>query len=185
GESHDGAIMAVPAHDVDLWELARRLRLPIREVVHGDKANFDSQGRLEEPWLGVGVLPTSGPPTSLASKVGRDRIIAGLSKKGVCKKASRFLLSRVSAASPAPWGPPVPIIHCKRCGAVAVPDADLPVELPEEASGRPMLDDGALASVKTFQRAPCPVCKESAIRDADTIAPWLGSAWMHIRLVLP
>ncbi|MBI4602919.1 MAG: class I tRNA ligase family protein [Planctomycetes bacterium] len=179
----DGAVMAVPAHDPELWELAKRLKLPIREVIHNDKAKFDSQSRLEEPWLGDGVLTNSGSFTSLPVRVGRDRVIGLLNRKGCCQRATRFRRSRLLAAAQGVWGPPVPVVHCKRCGIVPVPEHELPVELPPELAAGPV--EGGLAASKRFVRASCPACGEAAARDADGILPWLGTAWAYLRALLP
>jgi leucyl-tRNA synthetase len=179
----EGAIMAVPAHDADLFVLAKRLKLGIREVLHSDKAKFDSQTRLEEPWLGDGILTNSGSFSSLPSRVGRDRIISFLARRGVCRRANRYLLRTLGLSGGSPWGPPVPLVHCKRCGAVPVPDAELPVELPAQAIGAaapPAEIHRLLAS-----RAPCPRCGQTAARDGETILPWLGTAWSFVRLILP
>ncbi|HVR72977.1 MAG TPA: class I tRNA ligase family protein [Planctomycetota bacterium] len=189
-----GVLMCVPAHDRILFELARRLKLPIREVIHNDRARFDSQSRLEEPWLGDGVLTNSGPFTSLPSKVGCDRIVALLGKKGACKKVTRFRVEKLALSSACAWGPPVPMIHCVRCGVVPVPEEELPVELPAGVSTkRPAAPSGAgtgvepegLGAVKSFLRAPCPLCGESASRDTHTILPWLGTAWSYLRAAFP
>jgi len=179
----DGAVMAVPAHHSGFFELARRLKLPIREVIHNDKAKLDSNTRLEEPWLGDGVLTNSGSFTSLPLKVGRDRIISMLSKKGVCRKGTRYRLRSLPLSSPFAWGAPVPIIHCKRCGPVPVPEGELPLELPAAASSAP--PEAGLAAFRDFVKVRCHRCNALALRDTDTILPWLGEAWGVIRLVLP
>lgn len=190
----NGVVMGVPAHDRVLFELARRLKLPIREVIHNDRARFDSQSRLEEPWLGDGVLTNSGPFTSLPSKVGCDRIVALLGKKGACKKVTRFRVEKLALSSACAWGPPVPMIHCGRCGVVPVPEEELPVLLPAGVSTkRPAapavlgtaVEPEGLGAVKSFLRAPCPLCGESASRDTHTILPWLGTAWSYIRAAFP
>jgi leucyl-tRNA synthetase len=181
----EGAVMAVPAHDAELFVLAKRLKLAIREVIHNDKARFDSHTRLEEPWLGDGVMTNSGSFTSLPSKVGRDRIISFLARRGVCRRANRFLLRSIGLSTESPWGPPVPLVHCKRCGVVPVPDVDLPI--PVSAAGA-ALDPGRIdgpAASRDLSRTPCPQCGQTGTRDRETIRPWLGRAWSFLRLMLP
>jgi leucyl-tRNA synthetase len=230
GPFTDGAVMAVPAHDLDLFELAKRQKLPIREVIHNDKAKFDSHAQLTEPWLGEGVLTNSGPFTSLPFKVGRDRIVQLLSRKGAGEKRTRFRLKSLPLSSRSAWGPPVPLIHCKRCGVVPVPEGQLPVELPpltkeilkmeilkmdilmvdtakvealkselaavegsrkdspQKESPKPRGEEtepGALARLPGFGPVSCPVCGEGARRDSETLLPWLGNAWSHLRLLRP
>ncbi len=196
----NGVILGVPAHDKDLFELARRQKLLIREVIHGDKAKFDSHLKLEEPWLGDGVLTNSGPFTSLALRVGGERIFSLLSRKGVCQRTTRYRVSWLTLSVPSPFGAPVPMVHCRRCGVVPVPEASLPVELPSEllrapfpgAPGPHRADPGraregepSLESEKSFVRTPCPRCGDSAARDTQTIHPWLGTAWSLIAGLLP
>jgi len=192
-----GVLLAVPAHDAELFELARRVKLPIREVIHGDKAKFDAHSRLEEPWLGDGVLTNSGSFTSLTSKVGRERIITLLSRRGVCKKVTRFRGAVFAVSSPSAWGAPVPIVHCKRCGVVPLPESSLPLVLPAELPRptQPIAGRGAdgaesaarftLGAVRSFLRASCPTCGDDALRDPDTIQPWLGRAWSYLWPLLP
>ena len=179
----DGAVMAVPAHHVRFFELAKRLKLPIREVIHNDKAKLDANTRLEEPWLGDGVLTNSGSFTSLPLKVGRDRIIAMLSKKGVCQKGTRYRLRSLPLSSPIGWGAPVPVIHCKRCGPVPVPESELPLELPTAASGA--APDAGLAGNRDYVKVRCHRCNALAARDTDTILPWVGEAWSVLGLIAP
>jgi leucyl-tRNA synthetase len=178
----DGAVMAVPAHHVGFFELAKRLKLAIREVIHNDKAKLDANTRLEEPWLGDGVLTNSGSFTSLPLKVGRDRIIAMLSKKGVCQKGTRYKLRSLPLSSPIGWGAPVPIIHCKRCGPVPVPESELPLELPAAAGAAP---EAGLAGYRDFVKVRCHRCNALAARDTDTILPWVGEAWSVIAVIAP
>src|SRR4029453_9566549 len=142
--------------------------------IHNDKAKLDANTRLEEPWLGDGVLTTSGSCKSLPLKVGRDRVIAMLSKKGVCRKGTRYRLRSLPISSPLPWGAPVPIIHCKRCGPVAVPESELPLELPALLASAP--PEGGLAAYRDFVKVRCHRCNALAVRDTDTVLPWLGEA---------
>ncbi|MCH2376573.1 MAG: class I tRNA ligase family protein, partial [Planctomycetes bacterium] len=122
----EGVRLGVPGHDRDLFTLARRLRLPIREVIHNDEAKFDVRSRLEEPWLGDGVLTNSGPFSGLSTTAGRDRIITTLGRRSICRRVTRYRLRRMPISELDAWGPPVPIVHCARCGAVGIPVGDLP-----------------------------------------------------------
>ena len=171
-----GVVLGVPAHDTDLFELARRLKLPILEVIHNDKAKFNTRSKLEEPWLGGGVLTNSGPFTSLPVERGREKIIAMLSSKGGCRTTARYRLSTLPLASASGWGPPVPVVHCASCGLVPVAEAELPVDLPPRQVG-----ESAPVAVKT----PCPACNEPAVRDGETLLPWIGNSWSFVRCVLP
>ncbi|MGQ9592847.1 MAG: class I tRNA ligase family protein, partial [Planctomycetota bacterium] len=122
-----GVVLGIPGHDAELFELAKRLRLPVREVVHSDAAKFDHRLRLQEPWLGDGVLTNSGPFCGLSRKVARERVISALARKGACRKVARFRFASLPVSAEATWGPPVPVVRCPACGDVPVPDAELPL----------------------------------------------------------
>ncbi len=165
----DGVVMGVPGHDPELFRLAKEMRLPIREVIHNDAAKFDSASRLTEAWTGDGVLTNSGPFTSLAVKVGRDRIIAFLGRRGICRRVTRFRFRRLPLSGRFSRGAPIPVIHCDRCGAVPVPTAALPRRADPDAD----------------THAPCPQCGEASELDGQVILPWLGRAWSFLRAVSP
>jgi leucyl-tRNA synthetase len=183
-------ILGVPAHSAILYELARRIRLPIREVVRGKGSAYDVHGRLTQAYLGEGVLTNSGPFNQLPQKVAREKVIHFLSRRGICRRTTRYFLDRIPISSPSAWGVPVPILHCEQCGVVPVPEAELPVVAPaldietHRASG-----EGAGAAGKpnpaSSDPAPCPSCGAQAARDSQHLADSFVDSWMFLRGLLP
>lgn len=173
-----GVVLGIPGHDAELFELAKRLRLPVREVVHSDAAKFDHRLRLQEPWLGDGVLTNSGPFCGLSRKVARERVISALARKGACRKVARFRFASLPVSAESTLGPPVPVVRCPSCGDVPVPEAELPL-LPR-AESPPAGERGPEG-----EPVACPRCGKEAARDPERILPWLGEAWSYVRLALP
>ena len=160
-----GAIMAVPAHDERDLEFARRFALPIVTVL-------DDDGRLVD----------SGEFTGLPAAEGRAAITRWLESAGHGRATVSFRLHDWCISRQRYWGPPIPIIHCDACGPVAVPEADLPVLLPEIQDFRP--DDSGvspLARHAEWYYAPCPACGRQGRRETDVSDTFLDSAWYYLR----
>ncbi|MGH3978532.1 MAG: leucine--tRNA ligase [Pseudonocardiaceae bacterium] len=178
-----GAIMAVPAHDQRDLAFARVMGLPVRVVVDTGDADPGETGVATE---GDGVLVNS----DRFSGLGKDDAIAavtgelerqGSGEAGVTYRLRDWLLSRQRY-----WGTPIPIVHCARCGEVRVPDADLPVRLPE--SGYELRPGGGmspLASATDWVRVDCPACGGEARRDTDTMDTFVDSSWYFLRFPNP
>ncbi len=181
----DGAAMAVPGHDRNFFLLAQQFRLRIREVIHNDKAKFDSASRLVEPWLGDGVLTNSSQFTSLHRKVGRDRIISFLSRRGICRRATRYRFRRLAISGSYPWGVPVPVVHCARCGPVGIPESELPLEPPPITRDHLSTEPRGLDYPQELLLVACPSCGGRAERDRQTIQPWLARAWSFLGPLFP
>ena len=160
-----GAIMAVPAHDERDFEFAKKFGLKIKEVISDDK------------------LINSGKFDGLHSQQAKKEITEFVGGESVFNyKLRDWCISRQRY-----WGPPVPIVYCEKCGAVAVPEENLPVLLPElekdwEPSGN---GKGPLANVKSFMETTCPKCKGKATREADVMDNFLDSAWYFFRYLSP
>src|SRR6266705_3118264 len=170
-----GAIMAVPAHDGRDFEFATQFRLPIVQVVR----------RAEEalPFESLdGVLTASGPFDGLPAAEGGRRIVAWLAGRGLGTPRVQYRLHDWCISRQRYWGPPIPIIHCERCGPVGVPERDLPVELPLIEDFRP--DDtgvSPLARHREWYFVKCPECGGQARRETDVSDTFLDSAWYHLR----
>jgi leucyl-tRNA synthetase len=161
-----GAVMGVPAHDARDMELAVAHGLPIRRVISEDQ----------------GILVDSGPFSGLPSDAARDRIVAWLDERGRGRRATRYRLHDWLISRQRYWGPPLPIVHCPSCGPVGVPEADLPVLLPEVEDFRPTGTAlSPLASVESFVRTTCPRCGGPARRETDVSDTFLDSAWYFLR----
>jgi leucyl-tRNA synthetase len=174
--------MGVPGHDGRDHAFARRFGLPIIEVISPDGR---PQGT-ETCFTDYGVVINSGPYSGMSSAEGSERIIADLEaqKKGrrqVTYKMRDWLISRQRY-----WGAPIPIIHCPDCGAVPVPEDDLPVLLPETDDFAPMGDGRSpLARVTDWVNTPCPQCGGPAQRETDTMDGFACSSWYFLRFANP
>src|ERR1043166_9445815 len=150
-----GAIMAVPAHDTRDFEFATQFKLPIREVV-----------RTGEPLPSVtqdGTLVNSGEFSGLSCRDGQRRIVAWLQQRGLATSQVQYRLHDWCISRQRYWGPPIPIIYCDSCGPVAVPERDLPVELPFIQDFRPDASGvSPLARHKEWYFVKCPQCGASA-----------------------
>jgi leucyl-tRNA synthetase len=162
-----GAIMAVPAHDERDREFAETFELPIREVIDED-----------------GVLVDSGEFSGLPADEGKREIVEWLAAEGKGRPAVSYRLRDWSFSRQRYWGCPIPIIYCDECGVVPVPEADLPVLLPEVDDYRPK-GVPPLASNEEWMRVPCPKCGREARREADTMDTFVDSSWYYLRYVDP
>jgi leucyl-tRNA synthetase len=174
----DGAVMGVPAHDERDFAFAKKYKLPIKPVV-------DVQGRpyslaAWEPWYSDhGRCVNSGPYDGLEYQAAVDAVARDLQAIGLGEKRITWRLRDWGISRQRYWGCPIPIIHCKHCGAVPVPDEQLPVILPTDlvpdGSGNPLLKDEA------FLNAKCPKCGANARRETDTMDTFVDSSWYFLR----
>jgi len=170
-----GAIMAVPAHDKRDFEFATQFELPIRQVVKTDGEPLPSVS--EE-----GTLMNSGAFDGATCREGGRKIVAWLAQRGTATPRVQYRLHDWCISRQRYWGPPIPIIYCERCGPVAVPEKDLPVELPFIEDFRP--DDtgiSPLARHKEWYFVKCPDCGDQGRRETDVSDTFLDSAWYHLR----
>ncbi len=174
-----GAIMAVPAHDERDFEFAKKFDLPIVRVIKNDAPD-------DECTSAEGTMVNSGDFDGQASADARENIVKLLEKEkqGTEKinyKIRDWLISRQRY-----WGAPIPIIHCPKDGAVAVPQKDLPVVLPEVKSYEPSGDGRSpLANVPEFVNTTCPKCGGKAERETDTMDGFACSSWYFLRFADP
>ncbi len=170
-----GAVMGVPAHDERDFAFAEKYKLPIIEVIEAPE-------KTEAVYHGEGVLVNSGDFTGKTTSDAREEIVAWLEskKRGAAKttyKMRDWLISRQRY-----WGAPIPIIHCEEHGAVAVPEDQLPVVLPEIEDYAPKGDGkSALAHVTDWVHTTCPECGKPALRETDTMDGYACSSWYLLR----
>jgi len=171
-----GAIMAVPAHDRRDFEFATAFKLPIRPVVR-------AEGGGPLPTVtDDGVLMNSGEFDGLSCREGGRRIVAWLQSKGLATPQVQYRLHDWCISRQRYWGPPIPIIYCDRCGPVAVPERDLPVELPFIEDFRPDASGvSPLARHKEWYFVKCPQCGATGRRETDVSDTFLDSAWYFLR----
>ena len=177
-----GAIMAVPAHDTRDWEFAKKFGLPIVEVVAGGE---DVQ---KEAYTDVatGTLVNSGFLNGLEVAEAKKKIIEFLEEKEIGKGKTNYKLRDWVFSRQRYWGEPIPIVQCGKCGYVALPEDQLPLELPEVESYMPT-DNGEspLAAMEDWVNTTCPCCGGPAKRETDTMPQWAGSSWYFLRYTDP
>lgn len=171
-----GAIMAVPGHDQRDHDFARQFDLPIVEVVRSEA------GVEAAAYTGPGPLVNSGQFDGLPNEEGKRAITAWLGERGLGQPRVTFRLRDWLISRQRYWGPPIPMIHCPKCGTVPVPEEDLPVLLPEIENFRPTgTGKSPLASVESFVKTTCPQCGGPAERETDVSDTFLDSAWYFLR----
>lgn len=177
-----GAIMAVPAHDERDWEFAKKFGLPIIEVVEGG-------GNVQEEVftdVATGKLVNSDFLNGLEVAEAKEKIIAYLEEKGIGTAKVNYKLRDWVFSRQRYWGEPIPIVHCDKCGYVAIPESELPLELPEVESYMPTdTGESPLAAMTEWVNTTCPCCGGPAKRETDTMPQWAGSSWYFLRYTDP
>jgi leucyl-tRNA synthetase len=169
-----GAIMAVPAHDSRDFDFAEKFGLEIRRVIEGG----------ELPYTGDGPMVNSGRFDGLHNREAYGQIVEWLSSERKGEAAVNYRLRDWLLSRQRYWGCPIPIIHCESCGPVAVPDDQLPVELPEVSDYRPK-GRSPLATAEDWVRTSCPQCGGEGHRETDTMDTFVDSAWYFLRYCDP
>ena len=178
-----GAIMAVPAHDERDFAFATKFGIPIVRVVApaGDAAAPENA-----PFTEDGVAVSSGSLDGLPTAAAKKKIIAELEARGVGKGTVSYRLRDWVFSRQRYWGEPLPIIHCPVHGAVPVPEADLPVRLPDVERYAPTgTGESPLAAIESFVTTTCPTCGGPAKRETNTMPQWAGSCWYYLRYLDP
>ncbi len=178
-----GAIMAVPAHDQRDLDFARAFGLPVRVVVDTGQPDPGETGGAT---AGDGVLVNSGPYDGLRKAEAIERVVADLEARGGGKGAVNYRLRDWLLSRQRFWGTPIPIVHCPSCGEVAVPDDQLPVELPD-LRGDALKPAGTspLGAATDWVSTTCPSCGGPAQRDTDTMDTFVDSSWYYLRYCSP
>ncbi|HUX21335.1 MAG TPA: leucine--tRNA ligase, partial [Spirochaetia bacterium] len=151
-----GAIMAVPAHDQRDFEFARKFKLPIVEVV-SPTADRKASAQLEVAFTDEGYAVNSGEFDGLSTSEFKSKIIEWLEKKGIGRRAINYKLRDWIFSRQRYWGEPIPLVHCEKCGVVAVPYDQLPLKLPEVESYTPTgTGESPLAAISDWVNTTCP-----------------------------
>ncbi len=178
-----GAIMAVPAHDDRDWEFAKKFGCEIIEVVSGgedvQKAAFTAKDE-------TGILVNSDFLNGKTVKDAIPAMIEWLCEKGIGHAKVQYKLRDWVFSRQRYWGEPIPIVKCDKCGYVALPEDQLPLELPNVTSYEPT-DNGEspLAHMTDWVNTTCPCCGGPAKRETDTMPQWAGSSWYFLRYMAP
>ena len=175
-----GAIMAVPAHDQRDYDFAKKFGIDIIQVIKG--------GDIEkEAYTGDGEMINSGFLNGYTNKKDSiKRMLEELEKKGIGKAGVQYKMKDWAFNRQRYWGEPIPIVHCPKCGDVAVPYEELPLRLPKIKDFQPGEDgQSPLAKIDSFVNCKCPKCGGDAKRETDTMPQWAGSSWYFLRYVDP
>ena len=182
-EYGSGIVMGVPAHDQRDFEFAKKYGLPIKVVINPPGASLDAES-LREAFVEDGVQVNSGRFDGTPNLSAIGAITDWLSEKRLGSRAVSWRLRDWLISRQRYWGAPIPVIHCAKCGPVAVPEADLPVRLPEEVDYRPGAE-APLARLAGFVNTNCPKCGAAARRETDTMGTFIDSSWYFLRYVSP
>ncbi len=175
-----GAIMAVPAHDDRDYDFAKKFGIDIIEVIKG--------GNIEEAaYAGEGELVNSEFLNGITSKrEAIDTMAEYLQKNGIGEKGVQYKMKDWAFNRQRYWGEPIPIVHCEKCGMVAVPYEELPLKLPQVENFEPGQDgESPLAKIDSYVNCKCPKCGADAKRETDTMPQWAGSSWYFLRYIDP
>jgi leucyl-tRNA synthetase len=174
-----GAIMAVPAHDQRDLDFAKAMGLNVRVVVETGEEDPSDTGVAT---TGDGKLVNSGSLDGLTKSDAIAAINKQLEADGLGKSARNYRLRDWLVSRQRYWGTPIPIVHCDKCGEVAVPDSELPLLLPD-AKGLDLKPKGQspLAAATEWVNTKCPKCSGPAMRDTDTMDTFVDSSWYYLR----
>ncbi len=175
-----GAIMAVPAHDTRDWEFAKKFGIDIIEVIKG--GNIE-----EEAYTESGVMVNSNFLNGYDNKADSiRRAIEELEKLGCGEGGVQYKMKDWAFNRQRYWGEPIPIVHCEKCGMVAVPYEELPLRLPNMTEFAPgQGGESPLARIEEYVNCKCPKCGGDAKRETDTMPQWAGSSWYFLRYCDP
>ena len=175
-----GAIMAVPAHDQRDFEFATKFGIDIIEVIKGGDIT-------KEAYAGDGEMVNSDFLNGLTDKKSSiAKMLEVLKEKGIGEAGVQFKMKDWAFNRQRYWGEPIPIVHCEKCGMVAVPYEELPLRLPTVENFEPGTDgESPLAKIEEFVNCTCPKCGGKAKRETDTMPQWAGSSWYFLRYIDP
>ncbi len=183
-----GAVMGVPAHDKRDFAFAKKYNIPIKQVIVPKEAAESEESEksfqeIQEAYINEGVLINSGKFSGLYSPEAIEKIIKFSTNQGFGEEAIQYKIRDWLISRQRYWGTPIPVVYCKKCGTVPVPENQLPVLLPEDVkfgeTGNPILTS------KSFLITECPQCKGVAKRETDTMGGFMDSSWYFLRFCSP
>lgn len=177
-----GAVMIVAAHDERDFDFATKFNIPIIPVIAPKDGSLEIP--LKEAYTGDGVVINSGSWNGMTVAEAKKKVPEMMEKEGWGRKKVNFKLRDWVFSRQRYWGEPLPIIHCEHCGAVPVPEDQLPVLLPDVESYKPTdTGESPLAHIDEWVNTTCPVCGRPAKRETNTMPQWAGSSWYFLRYV--
>jgi leucyl-tRNA synthetase len=179
-----GAIMAVPAHDQRDFEFARKYDLEVRPVILPPGEELVAAEEMEAALAHHGAMVNSGPLTGTPADQAVAAAIDFLQDKGAGRAAVGYRLRDWLISRQRYWGAPIPVVYCAGCGAVPVPEEELPVLLPDDVEWRPT-GESPLKLHPTWRHTECPECGGPGERETDTMDTFMCSSWYHLRYLSP
>ena len=177
-----GAIMCVPAHDDRDFEFAKKFNIPIIQVIAKDGKEIENM--TEAYTEAAGTMINSGEWNGMESSVLKKEAPAMIEKMGFGRKTTNYKLRDWVFSRQRYWGEPIPIVHCPKCGAVPVPEDQLPLLLPDVESYQPTgTGESPLADITDWVNTTCPCCGAPAKRETNTMPQGAGSSWYFLRYV--
>jgi leucyl-tRNA synthetase len=178
-----GAVMAVPAHDQRDFEFGKKYNLDVKVVIDNPSSPL-SESSMEIAYVQDGIMVNSEKFNGMGNREAMDAIADWMEKKSTGKRATHFKLRDWLISRQRYWGAPIPVIYCKKCGIMGVPEKDLPVLLPEKVDFK-SCEESPLAGSKDFVSVKCPKCKGDARRETDTMDTFVDSSWYFLRYLSP
>ena len=173
-----GAIIAVPAHDQRDFEFAKKYNIPIKAVINPPEYELNAE-KMSRAYMGDGIMTNSQQFDGGNNREAIDEITKFLEKNKCGKFTIQYKLRDWLVSRQRFWGTPIPIIYCDKCGAIPVPEKDLPVKLPDNikftSASNPLVD------YEPFVKTKCPKCGEDARRETDTMDTFVNSSWYFLR----
>ena len=179
-----GAIMAVPAHDDRDFAFARAYGLTVRPVIQPAGIEPLDGETMTEAVIAKGAMIASGALTGTPAEEAVPRTVAWLRERGIGRAEVVYRMRDWLISRQRYWGCPIPVVHCAACGAVPVPEEQLPVELPDDIEWRPT-GESPLKFHPTWRHTACPECGLAAERETDTMDTFMCSSWYHLRYLSP
>ncbi len=179
-----GVVMAVPAHDTRDFAFAKKYDIPIKVVIHPDSDTTLEVATMEDAFTDYGPMVNSDRFDGLAGAEAVKSVTDYAAQQGFGRHKINYKLKDWLISRQRYWGCPIPIIHCDKCGQVPVPEADLPVELPDVKNFLPK-GRSPLADVPAYMNVACPKCGGEAQRDPDTMDTYVCSSWYQMRYTDP
>ncbi|HPE92075.1 MAG TPA: leucine--tRNA ligase, partial [Synergistales bacterium] len=178
-----GAIMGVPAHDQRDFDFARKYSIPVIPVINPPTGEVLDGKTMDVAFEEDGIQCNSGKFDGMPSSEALPAMTQWFVSSGWGEREINFRLRDWLISRQRYWGAPIPIIYCDKCGAVPVPESDLPVELPLDIKMRTGVNP--LATAEEWKRVPCPKCGGPGIRETDTMDTFICSSWYFLRFASP
>lgn len=181
-----GMVVGVPAHDKRDFEFAQKFKLPVIRVIESEEGNREEIDTVDKVYEGEGIVFNSEFLDGLSTQEARAKVGEYIKEKGIGDVVVRYHLRDWIFSRQRYWGEPIPVVHCDKCGAVPLPEEELPLELPEVESYEPTdTGESPLANITQWVNTECPKCGGPAKRETDTMPNWAGSSWYFIRYTDP